>query len=369
MFVAAIATGCLAVLGSLGWRRRVRGRAVEASLQGFSYLLGGDPGAAIAVLTRVAATGNLEAYFALGALFRRQGELDRAIQLHRNILKAPALLGGQRARALTELGRDFRKAQLGREAIEVLRQACAEPGSPADTRAAAEELRDAYLSAGEARAAAEVQDQLGGGDVDPLAAHLWAEAALLALATKDLELAGEAATRARGADSTSVHARFAELAVRGPRMELAQARGAALDLAEEHPWAGSMVLGWLCELELAGGSTLALAAALELRGQQRPLSAHGSLLKADLARRHGEPHVAAVELQSLLERAPEFLPARQLLSEILIETGQLGEMPAQVRALLSALEGVALPRCRHCQAPLREAGWRCAACGAFDFRQ
>src|SRR3984957_6401627 len=193
--------------------RLARVRAMEASLQGFSYLLSGDPDRAIAVLTKVAATGNLEAYFALGSLFRRKGELERAIQLHRNILKAPALLPGQRLRALTELGRDFRQAQLWVEAIEVLRQAVAQPGSEPELRAAWEELRDGLQSAGELQAAAEIQDRVAGGKTSALGAHLWAGAAMLALAAGDTPSARAAADRASGADPDSTHAHFARIAV------------------------------------------------------------------------------------------------------------------------------------------------------------
>ena len=151
VLAALIVLAVGAWLLSQALRRMARVRAMEASLQGFSYLLSGDPDRAIAVLTKVAATGNLEAYFALGSLFRRKRELERAIQLHRNILKAPALLPGQRLRGLTELGRDFRQAQLWVEAIEVLRQAVAQPGTEAELRAAWEELRDGLLAAGELR--------------------------------------------------------------------------------------------------------------------------------------------------------------------------------------------------------------------------
>ena len=56
----------------------------RAYLAGFTYVLSDDPDAAIAELSKVAQlnTQTLETYFALGALFRRKGDLERAIRLH-----------------------------------------------------------------------------------------------------------------------------------------------------------------------------------------------------------------------------------------------------------------------------------------------
>ncbi len=278
-------------------RRLTRMRAMEASLQGFSYLLSGDPDRAIAVLTKVAATGNLEAYFALGSLFRRQGELERAIQLHRNILKAPALLPEQRLRGLTELGRDFRTAQLWVQAIEVLRQAVAQPGSELELRGALEELRDGLLAAGEPGAAAEIQDRVAGGKIDPLGAHLWAEAALAALARGEAGTAIAAAGRARKADPDSIHARFAQIAALSLKRGAAETRQAALDLAELGPQTAEVVLSWLVQRERQAGTVPELEPALEERSRRGLLAPQTALLRAQMARDRSDLDAAAAQLQ------------------------------------------------------------------------
>jgi len=90
-------------------------------------------------------------------------------------------------------------------------------------------------------------------------------------------------------------------------------------------------------------------------------------LRAQLARDRSDVEAAAAQLQELLVRCPDFLPARQALNQILLQTGRLAEMPEQVKALLTALDVAAPQRCRHCQSPVREPSWRCPACGAFDF--
>jgi len=52
----------------------------------------------------------VELHFALGSLFRRRGETERAIRMHRNLLERPDLGGEQRLHAMVELGQDYLKA-------------------------------------------------------------------------------------------------------------------------------------------------------------------------------------------------------------------------------------------------------------------
>jgi lipopolysaccharide biosynthesis regulator YciM len=54
----------------------------------------------------------LETHFALGHLFRRRGEVDRAIRVHQNLLARPSLNEEQRHQALYALGEDYLGAGL-----------------------------------------------------------------------------------------------------------------------------------------------------------------------------------------------------------------------------------------------------------------
>lgn len=54
----------------------------------------------------------IETHFALGSLFRRRGEVDRAIRIHQNIIARPDLGGDQRDQALYALAQDYLKAGL-----------------------------------------------------------------------------------------------------------------------------------------------------------------------------------------------------------------------------------------------------------------
>ena len=97
-------------------------RAVPRSyFKGLNYLLNEQPDKAIEAFLEVARLDpdTLELHFALGSLFRRRGELDRAIRIHQSLVERADLVQDQRTKALYELGEDFLKAGLLDRAEEV----------------------------------------------------------------------------------------------------------------------------------------------------------------------------------------------------------------------------------------------------------
>jgi len=82
--------------------------------QGLNYLLDEQPDKAIAVFIEMAevTADTIETHLALGSLFRRRGEVERAIRIHQNIISKPGLDERQKTRALLELGEDYMRAGL-----------------------------------------------------------------------------------------------------------------------------------------------------------------------------------------------------------------------------------------------------------------
>ncbi|MCF6264567.1 MAG: lipopolysaccharide assembly protein LapB [Xanthomonadales bacterium] len=82
--------------------------------RGLNYLLNEQQDKAIDVFLRLAEVNQdtVETHYALGNLFRRRGEVDRAIRCHQNIIAKPGLTERQRTRALLELGEDYMHAGL-----------------------------------------------------------------------------------------------------------------------------------------------------------------------------------------------------------------------------------------------------------------
>lgn len=82
--------------------------------QGLNYLLNEQPDKAIQVFLEMAEVNEdtVETHLALGSLFRKRGEVDRAIRLHQNIISMNSLSDTQRMQALLELGEDYMRAGL-----------------------------------------------------------------------------------------------------------------------------------------------------------------------------------------------------------------------------------------------------------------
>ncbi len=97
-------------------------RALPRSyFQGLNFLLNEEPDKAIDSFLEVAKVDSqtVELHFALGNLFRRRGETDRAIRMHQNLIDRDDLEEKVRLHALAELGQDFLKAGLLDRAEEI----------------------------------------------------------------------------------------------------------------------------------------------------------------------------------------------------------------------------------------------------------
>lgn len=79
---------------------------------GLSYLINDQTDKAVDVFVKVLSvdSNTVEMHLVLGSLFRRKGEVDRAIKIHANIIARPQLTTEQRCNAILELAQDYLKA-------------------------------------------------------------------------------------------------------------------------------------------------------------------------------------------------------------------------------------------------------------------
>tara|TARA_R110000868_G_scaffold84822_5_gene238915 strand:- start:788 stop:1969 length:1182 start_codon:yes stop_codon:yes gene_type:complete len=79
---------------------------------GLNYLLNEQPDKAVDIFIRMldVDSDTVETHLAIGNLFRRRGEVDRAIRIHQNLIARPNLNKRLRIQALLELGRDYMHA-------------------------------------------------------------------------------------------------------------------------------------------------------------------------------------------------------------------------------------------------------------------
>ncbi len=114
----------LPVAAASGWWVGARGQTKHSSggakglhqdyFRGLNYVLHDKPDKAIEVFIKMVEVDSetVETHSALGNLFRRRGEVDRAIRIHQNLIARPNLTREQRAEALLELGEDYMRAGL-----------------------------------------------------------------------------------------------------------------------------------------------------------------------------------------------------------------------------------------------------------------
>ena len=83
-------------------------------LKGLNFLLNDQNDQALEHFIRLVRVDDqtIETHFALGSLFRRRGEVDRAIRVHQNIIARPDLPSKQRDQALFSLAKDYLHAGL-----------------------------------------------------------------------------------------------------------------------------------------------------------------------------------------------------------------------------------------------------------------
>ncbi|MEP6938471.1 MAG: lipopolysaccharide assembly protein LapB [Rudaea sp.] len=119
-----VAACLLPVAAASGWyfgrraserSRRVRVSELSSSyFRGLNYLLNEQPDKAIEVFLQLAEFNRdtVETHLALGNLFRRRGEVDRAIRVHQHLIARPNLSDEEKTIALLELGEDYMRAGL-----------------------------------------------------------------------------------------------------------------------------------------------------------------------------------------------------------------------------------------------------------------
>jgi lipopolysaccharide biosynthesis regulator YciM len=110
--------------------------------KGLNFLLNEQPDKAIEAFIEVVKVDpeTIELHFALGSLFRRRGEYDRAIRMHQNLLERADLGEEQKVIALAELGQDYLKAGILDRAEEVFKKLETSP----QAAAARAHLREIY---------------------------------------------------------------------------------------------------------------------------------------------------------------------------------------------------------------------------------
>ncbi len=356
--VGAIAGATVAIFTALQ-RRKASAEEASAYLKGFRYILSDEPDAAIAELTRAAGDArSVETYFALGALFRRTGEHERAIRLHQNMLLKPGFEEPLRQQIQLELGLDFQRAGMLDEAVVTLEKLLDVEPFRKEAMLRLREIREERL---EFAQAAELQGRLveEGAGTRQVLAHLLAEAAL---AEADRELAAGFAKRAVEVDPSSGHAAFALgriLLAAGRSEEAAASLRRACELDVE-------LSPRVCESLTQASGAGPVVGFFEERIAREDHPALRVALAAAL-KAAGRDEAGLVHLRRAVEQQPRGVEARILLGRALLETSMDEGTRRELESLLGALgqqeQGF---RCKACGHGYTEPQFRCSGCRAWD---
>ena len=214
----------LPVAAFTGWIIGRRGQKGEINLdtecedfsedyfKGLNFLLNEQPDKAIEIFVRMLEVNSdtVETHLALANLFRRRGEVERAIRIHQNLIARPTLNKNQRNHALYELACDYMSAGLLDRAESLFKEV--EDGSEYGPQAL-KHLRDIFEQEKEWDNAIEVAKKLKPSDqdnVDKIVANYFCELAEEALQRGDRNEATRLVKQAHGEDKKCVRATMLE---------------------------------------------------------------------------------------------------------------------------------------------------------------
>ena len=300
-------------------------------------------------------------HFALGNLFRRRGEYERAVRVHEHLLHRADLPRTERDRAQHALAQDFMKAGLFDRA-EVAYKAL--DGTNFDT-----EARLALLTLHERsrdwRAAAEVAhklEQRGTGSFASRISHYWCEIALEADAKHQTDEADAALKRAREAAPQA--ARPLVLAGQRALRRAEHAEVLALwgVLLVAHPAAFNLVAREYAQSAVASGEGPAALVRLQALYQRAPtldLLEAIALLDADPARQRER-------LLAHLREHPSLSAALGLLGQHADTAFNESETKALRDAVGRAAQPLRRYRCAACGFEAQHYFWQCPGCSSWD---
>ncbi len=302
-------------------------------------------------------------HFALGNLFRRRGEYERAIRVHQHLLSRADLKRDERERAQHALAQDFMKAGLFDRAEEAFK-ALEGTAFTTDARLALLSLHERSRNWHPAIDVARQLEAAGTGSFSQRTAHHWCEVAQEADARSRPEEAEQALLRAREAAPQAAR----PLVMQGLRLarqgQPAQALRVWDDLMVIQPQAFSLVAMEYAKSAQASGEAAAALDKLQGLYTQVPsvdvLHALNTLQPDANARRQA--------LMTHISHQPSLSAAQGLIRERLSTHVPLDE--PEIERLQQALATAAKPlqryRCAACGFESQHYFWQCPGCQGWD---
>ena len=344
-------------------------RALPLSyFRGLNFLLNEQPDKAIESFIEVVKVDpqTIDLHFALGSLFRRQGEIDRATRMHQNLLDRPNLPADKRQAAVFELAQDFHRAGLLDRAEELFTKL---DGSPFE-HASLGFLISIYEQEKDWPKAIAVTRRMEAIAKTPYfkeIAHYYCELAQAAVLKSDFAVARGNIDQALGEYRACARAMLLLGDMEAQQGNLAAAIDAWQRIESQNPAFLSLVADRLADAYRRQGDDAQALRVLKAYQQQYPsLDLLNTVFTLTLAAEG--PAAAGALIKEELARNPTLLGLDRLLE------AQLLAAPAERRhdlELVKQLVGQHIKRlgmykCDHCGFRARQYYWRCPGCGKWE---
>jgi lipopolysaccharide assembly protein B len=359
----------LPVFFTLGWlasrldlrQLRIENRqAPKAYFKGLNFLLNEQQDQAIDAFIEAVQNDpdTSELHFALGNLFRRRGEYERAVRVHEHLMQRGDLTQPDRDRAQHALALDFLKAGLLDRAETALRKL--------EGTAFEEEARLALLSIYERSRdwshASDIAARLGSsgqGNFSARQAHYLCEQASASVATGDttraLELLQEAARLSPNSPRPQIDLAKLQSQLGSP----AEAMKTLLTLEQTAPQAFPLAASLLANVSASQDR----AAALDRLKANYVAMPSIDVIEA-IVKLEGETASSRHWYMRHLENGPSLLAASKWITGE--QAGSSKEQAAVQRALDQATKPLRRYRCAACGFEATQHFWHCPGCQAWD---
>ena len=359
LVLAALVVGILA--GHYGWGKRWPSPSSKLHpdyLTGLDYLVTEQPDRALDMFLKLmdANVDTIETHFALGSLYRRRGEVERAIRIHQNLLARKELAPEHREQALLALAQDYLRAGVLDRAEGLFQQVSEVPRLRAS---ALDALRGVYERQHDWQQALGAYRQLARIKSAPartVAAHYLCELASIAIERSDYDAARQSLRDAQAEVAPFPRAALlsAQIAEREAQPELAmrQMRQALSEspnlLHEQLPR-----LLALAGQDQRDGILSELVAQAERRDFSELKRLVFAAIAADLS--------SAAPLRASIEKVFSQDPTLQAVWQK--GPAQSERIAQEIGALLAQAEKY---RCNECGFSGRSFYWHCPACHSWD---
>ena len=340
----------------------------QSYFQGLNFLLNEQQDKAIEAFIEVVKVDpqTVELHFALGSLFRRRGEVDRALRMHHNLVERADLDDDKRQQAIFELAQDYLKAGILDRAESLFR----ELEGTTYARHALEFLLELFQKEHDWLKAIEVAQRLtevSGQSSGNLAAFFYCE-----LASEEISQKNISSARAHLEQALRVHPG----AVRATMMlgDIAESEGKheeAISTWKSIETQNEQYLPLVAERLLRvyrslGREAEGLAQLREYLGKCHSLDLLNVIFEGVLK---NEGSAAAYKLvRDELERNPTLLGLDKLLEARLLDVplNNRSDVELVKNLIHKRTRNLAMYHCSNCGFNARQFYWHCPACQAWD---